>query len=299
MNVLNRLFAKALTLEIGEQEVSFQALAEFEFALAGRTDVPAKKLAELIELSAQELKQEAKAIKAVEQQFVGIMSKAIESPSSIGMQLREIDLLVFSQDHGWRDIVRALNDKDAEYDEFRRIALVKYMQYLRSRQDVIKQAYKLKKQAAKATEEAAGQTMVFEAPADPPPGSAGLRDTVIFDSVIIDQQAAEGEFTRLLKGEATNIRLHAGNAIELRLSKHRFTLASGEHYEVIDDKGRTQALMPGKNIVGRDSVCNIVIDNSYRDVSRIHLLIEPLEDYELRFTDLSSHGTFLPSRALG
>ncbi|MGR9091725.1 MAG: hypothetical protein ACU85U_14220, partial [Gammaproteobacteria bacterium] len=145
MNVLNKLFAKELRLEVAGQEISFSTLAEVEFALSGRTDVPAKKIAEMVGLTPQELRQEAKAIKNVEQQFVEVLSKSIEEPGSIAEYLRGMDVHVFSQDHHWRDIMRSINDKDKSYDDLRGIALVKYMQYLRSRQDVIKQTYKVKK----------------------------------------------------------------------------------------------------------------------------------------------------------
>ncbi len=81
----------------------------------------------------------------------------------------------------------------------------------------------------------------------------------------------------------------------MKLSKHHFIFRNGESMEIVDEHGEAHQLNAGKNIVGRDSVCNVVVDNSLRDVSRMHLIIEPLDDGMIRFTDLSSHGTFLPS----
>lgn len=313
LDVLNKLFNKILTLDIGGQPIAFHSLAEFEFALSGRTDVPTKKLAELMVLSPDDLKREAKAISDVEHKFVEIMSEAITEPGRLGPLLRKIDIHVFSQDHHWRDVIRALNEKDGDYDELRRIAVIKYMQYLRSRQDVIKQAYKLKKRAkddaadkAAASDKPAahGDTMIFELPPElpeAPPGEvkapAAMRETVIFDSVIIDQNSQSSEFTRLMKGEATSIRMKVGDVVDVKLSKHAFKLSHPKprHFELIDDAGRSHELIAGKNIVGRDAICNVLIDNAYRDVSRLHLVIEPLEYGELVFTDLSSHGTYVPS----
>ncbi len=142
--MLDRLFSKALSLVINGEEISFHTLAEFEFALGGRTNVPATKLADLIMLSPDELKREAKSIKAVEKRFVDILSRSIEQPGEIGRLVREVDIQVFSNDYDWRSIFKALNQEDDAYDELRRVAVVKYMQYLRSRQDVIKQTYKVK-----------------------------------------------------------------------------------------------------------------------------------------------------------
>ena len=59
-----------LSLEIGEQTITFNSLGEFEFAMSGRTDVPSRKIAELVALTGDELKKEAKAIKAVEQMLL-------------------------------------------------------------------------------------------------------------------------------------------------------------------------------------------------------------------------------------
>ncbi|MGR9090897.1 MAG: FHA domain-containing protein, partial [Gammaproteobacteria bacterium] len=128
----------------------------------------------------------------------------------------------------------------------------------------------------------------------------GLKDTIIFDSVILEQQNDKtSEFSRLPKGEAHNINVGSGQRMNLRFSKHSFQLANnGGEYAIIDDKNREYPLQEGKNIVGRDNVCNVVVDNVYRDVSRIHLIIEPLNTHQVRLTDLSSHGTFVPHRYL-
>ena len=201
--------------------------------------------------------------------------------------------------------MRSLSTKDKSYDELRRVALVKYMQYLRSRQDVIKQTYKVKKRERQlvenqGVENRTGEGSVADSEREDSP-NLSLKETIIFDSVIIEQQADKtSEFSRLPKGELVNINLGAGQRVNLRFSKHEFQLANdGGSYRIIDDQSRDYPLQAGKNIIGRDSVCNVVVDNVYRDVSRIHLIIEPLDDQKVRFTDLSSHGTFLPNRHLG
>src|SRR5690606_41237030 len=60
---------------------------------------------------------------------------------SINQALRELDPTIFSQDHSWRSIIAALNEGGDDLNPFRRIALVKYMQYLASRQEIIKYLY--------------------------------------------------------------------------------------------------------------------------------------------------------------
>ncbi len=305
MSVLNRLFAKALSLEVGGQEVLFRGPGEFEFALNSRTDLPARKLTDLLALGADELKQEAQSIKQVEQRLVDILAKTIEVPGAITDFMRTADPLIFSQDHQWRDIVRALNEKGTDYDELRKIAFVKYMQYLRSRQDVIKQIYKLKKRTAQPapapvtarvediTESLslpnnADADATFEIP-------SYLRDTLIFDSVILDSPAlGESEFTRLLKGEGTTVSVATGSALQMRLAAHHFVLQMGPPLILIDDQARRWVLGTARNLIGRDAMCNAVLENDWRDISRVHCVIEPLGGSHLRITDLSAHGTFVP-----
>ena len=135
--MLNKFFSKPIELTIGEQDLKFNSLADFEFSLAGRTSVPSKKITGMVKFSLDELKKEARTIKEIEKRFVSILSKSIEEPESIDRALREMDPQIFSQDHCWRTIISALHDGDEELNEFRRVALVKYMQYLSSRQEII------------------------------------------------------------------------------------------------------------------------------------------------------------------
>ena len=297
--MLEKLFSKALTLTIGGEEISFSSLAEFEFALGGRTNVPATKLADLIMLAPDELKREAKSIKAVEKRFVDILSRSIEQPGEIGKLVRGVDIQVFSNDYEWRNIFKALNQQNEECDELRRVAVVKYMQYLRSQQDVIKQTYKVKqKEAEKSGQVESKLSKTAGDPTSPMEDTKDfLKETNIFDSISIEVPADSSaeSFTRLPKGEAVHITPYSGTDFELKLSKHRFIFRNGEMMQVVDEHGEVHELNPGKNIVGRDSVCNVVVANSLRDVSRMHLIIEPFDDGSIRFTDLSSHGTFLPS----
>ena len=110
--MLEKLFSKALSLNISGKEISVNALAEFEFALGGRTNVPASKLANLIMLAPDALKRKAKSIKSVEKRFVNILSRSIEQPGEIGKLVREVDIQVFSNDYEWRNIFKALNQQD-------------------------------------------------------------------------------------------------------------------------------------------------------------------------------------------
>lgn len=297
--MLDKLFNKALTLTIDGEEISFSTLNEFEFALGGRTNVPATKLSDLIMLPPDDLKREAKSIKSVERRFVDILSRSIEQPGEIGKLVREIDIQVFSNDFEWRSIFKALNKEGEEYDELRRVAVVKYMQYLRSRQDVIKQTYKVKMKELSKTDsvDKGDAPRVGESTSPSLEESRDfLKETNIFDSISLEAppDLSAAAFIRLPKGEAVVFTLKQGEKTDLKLSKHQFLFCNDEQMSLIDNQGERHTVSHSKNIVGRDAVCNIVVGNGLRDVSRMHLIIEPLSEDRFRFTDLSSHGTFLP-----
>jgi len=287
--MLNKFFAKPLELEISEQTYKFCSIADFEFSLSGRTSIPSRKISEMVKFSTEQLKKEARTIKEVEKRFVAILSKSIEEPDSINRALREMDPVIFSQDHGWRDIIAALNEGNEDFNPFRRIALVKYMQYLASRQEIIKYLYSEKKKMLK---EGNGE----EVP-DP-----RFKDTLILENTVFEpvvSKDARDNYERMPKGEAVTITLRPGEEIDLYLSKHQCKLvAADDSLLFIDQKGRRYPLEKGRTVIGRDSSSTIMMEPALRDVSRLHLTIEKFDDQTVQITDLSSHGTLIQSKYL-
>lgn len=282
--MLNKFFSKPVELNIGDQTLRFCSIPDFEFCLTGRTSVPSRKISELVKLSTKKLKNEAVTIKDIEKRFVNILSRSIENPNSINQALRELDPTIFSQDHSWRHIIGALNEGGDDLNPFRRIALVKYMQYLASRQEIIKYLYSEKQSqanGAKAEEN--------EEPSDKLSGTYIL-DNTLFEPV---KDEKNGEFERIPKGEVISLLLPAGKNIDIRLSKHRCILSNKNGIEFIDQAGNRHPLNKGRNVIGRDTSSTVKIDSSLRDISRLHLLIENLGDNKLQLTDMSSHGTFM------
>ncbi len=288
--MFDKLFDKPIELLVGEQTLKFSTIIDFEFALNGRTSIPSNKITGLVRFSTIQLKKEAHIIKEVEKNFVSILSKSIEDPNSIDRSLREIDPVIFSQDHGWREIIGALNNSDyEEINEFKRMAIVKYMQYLSARQEIIKYLYSEK---------------IKHIPNGHSNGDAedpeGLKTTVILDSTVIavpqEESKSGDKLERMPKGEAVTIHLLPGKDVNVLLSKHECKLVGGDDIEFIDHEGNHHKLMDGRNVVGRDTVSTIMLDSSLRDVSRLHLVIEKKDKTRLQLTDLSSHGTFLPAK---
>jgi hypothetical protein len=307
--MLNRLFSRPLTIELGGQRVSFNSLAEFEFSLAGRTDVPARQFLELMLLPVDDLLRESHSLRTMEQQLVELLSTAMRTPGMIGHALRSMDIDSFSADHGWRDILGALRERDQEYEELQQVALAKYMQYLAARQEVIKHVCASKQEGTKhsfglepvvdlRTDDLA--KVVSQPEPETPPAEAAIREAVMLHSQGNSSPATsrKSAFARLPKGEVVVIDMERGQVIELMLSRHGFRIVATDELTLIDETGTSHVLQNGRNIIGRDTICNIVVSPTLRDISRLHLIIERLSPDSLRLTDLSAHGTYLPAELL-
>ena len=297
--MLNKFFSKPLELQVGEHSLKFSSVADFEFAVAGRISVPSKKITEMVKFTPEQLQKEARTIKEIEKKFVGILSKSIEDTSSINRAIRELDPLIFSQDHSWRDIISALNEGDDDFNPFRRVALVKYMQYLSSRQEIIKYLYSEKKRMmSEPSVEAVKEEPVTSAEDE-------FRETLMLENTIFEPVASSGksgdgssagDFERMPKGEAVTITLSPGTEMDVMLSKHKCCLVAKDGIQFIDHTGKAYTLGKGRNIIGRDTISTVILDPSLRDISRLHLVVENVDDSSLQITDLSSHGSFLPSK---
>ena len=290
--MLDKFFAKPVELKVNDQILKFCSLTDFEFCLAGRTCVPSRKITQMVKFSLDELKKEARTIKEVEKRFVAILSESIEDTDSINQSLRGLDPQVFSQDNQWRAIIHSLNSRDDDdLNPFRRVALVKYMQYLSSRQEIIKYLYSEKKKTTKGAVDDEADV-----------SSELLKDTLVLENTVFEPIAdAHGKtaMERMLKGEVVTVALKPGEKIDVYLSKHECKIlggTGGKPNKFVDEAGRSYDLKVGKNTIGRDAKCNIMIDPKHRDVSRTHLVIELDEGNTLYMTDLSSHGTYIPSK---
>ncbi len=289
--MLDKFFAKPMELKIGEQTISFLSIADFEFCMHGRTSVPSSKITDLVKCSTKQLQKEAHTIKDIEKRFVAILSRSIENPPSINRSLKELDTSIFSQDHGWRNIIGALNEGGDEFNPFRRIALVKYMQYLSSRQDIIKYLYSEKKKPTDDKQDSNGDQKEEDQ----------FKDTLIFENTLFEpgsKDSNNGHFERMPKGETVATTLKPGESIIVMLSKHKCEIEANGQIFFIDQAGRKHVLDKGRNTVGRDATGTVIIDSGLRDVSRMHLVVENLGNNSLQLTDLSAHGTYIPSLLL-
>jgi hypothetical protein len=285
-----RWLRRPLELGIGRNRYVFATPMDFEFALAGTCAVPVGRFAEMIALRPDELRHESRGIRKVEKQFVAVLEKCIEDPESIGALIRELGVKQFSKDHRWRDIISSLNALGPGQDEYKKIALVKYLQYLASRHDLVNMIYSAK------TAEPVDEDISLSP--EPPAGPAE-HATVAFDvGDLQDAPRVMNPYERLPRGQTVALRLPDGATVDILLSKHKFKLVAGDPLALVDSTGHRYDLHPGKNRIGRHVDNDVTIDTAYRSVSRKHLILEPRAHDVVRITDLSAHGTFVPPEYL-
>lgn len=281
-----------LELSIDDERYVFQSPQDFEFALNGRTCLPAQKVAALSRLGDDELLREAEAIRAVEQRFAEALSGTLEDITSVGPFLKTMEPSIISQDNSWRSIISALNSVERIPETYKKIALVKYMQYLASRQDVVKSLY-ANRHPHHATEAKPGNASGVYRP------TARFRETMLLNlNGARDMEHPGTSFSRLPKGETVELDLEEDRVIDLLLGKHQCRILLQDRLLFVDQSGHDSELHVGRNIVGRDATSDVIIDASLRDVSRKHLIVESDGARQLRLTDISSHGTSLPPKYL-
>ena len=276
--MLTNILSKPLEIVIGEQTHKFNSLADFEFSLTGRTSVPVDKFKNAVKLSLGELKKEYKKIKVIEKTLVSMLSSSMSQPDSINRALRELDIKIFSQDHDWREIISALHNGGDELNDFRHIGIAKYLQYLSSIQEILKELYSEKKKEILSSTPLGASNMNHKEPK-------------------LESKSVEME--RLSKGENVAVHVNAGEQIDLILSNHKCMIVGGEtNIKFVDESGNFYDLKSGKNIIGRGSSSDIVMSEKLRDISRMHMVIEEADTNTLYLTDLSSHGTYIPAKYL-
>ncbi len=251
------------TLQVGSKTLTFGSVSDFEFALASRTDVPATKIAQLMRLSDADLLAEVEGIRDVKRRFVSVLLRSISKDDSISNSLRMLDATLFSNDHHWRKFIAALNADSTIHDAYKRVALVKYLQYLNARHEVVRSIYRERKRdKAEAMPEAFGDSGKF------------VQFAHVDDAGRLSPKAASGEVTRLPKGERIQLTVRDGDEVYLFLSKQPYRLKRGETLKLIDESGMEQELHAGRNVIGRAEDVDVRVGAGRKDISRRHLIIE-------------------------
>ncbi len=270
-----------LELPWGTDKLRFSQLADFEFALGARTGVLPARLHELMRRSAAELDAELHGIRNLDQRITDILEANQAQSVPCGPAVAQLGVAVFSKDFEWRSLFAHLVELPANDDAYVRAALRKYQQYLHARLTTVRLVVDM-------------QGSMLEPGMD----DADAKATVMFTADGEMREFSRDELRRLPQGEAVTLRLAPGSAISLKLARHQFSLTHNREWALVADNGKTYPLHEGVNCVGRGRDNDISLDADFRNVSRKHLLAQPLADDVILLTDISSHGTYVPPKAL-
>ncbi|MCP5198593.1 MAG: FHA domain-containing protein [Gammaproteobacteria bacterium] len=277
---MKRLFrARRLHLCMDERAHVFSCLADFDFAIAPRTAVPAARLAELMQRPAAELVAEDDTLRTLEHRLTGLVEDYTLHGISIAASLRQIGLVIFSKDHGWRRLFRSLLEASASNEDYLRVALERYVDYLSARRDTLRILIALRSTEEQPRE---ARTTVFETP----PLAAD------------DSATVTSPLRRLPHGRAVMLRLEQGREVVIRLARHSFSLAHDQDWALLADDGQRYTLQRGVNTIGRSRDNSVMVSSALRNISRKHLLVETVGQDAVMLTDLSSSGTFIPPTAI-
>jgi hypothetical protein len=284
--MFRRSTSSSLKLQVGDAVHEFLSPDDFAFALSGRAGVPGSRITSLAGMASDALRREAEAIRRVEQKFNDTLDGVVRDVTRIGPFLREIDLTLISQDHAWRNIVGALMALDDTYEAYKKVALVKYVQYLAARRLAVTTIYSEREHGRQPKGQ--GQEHDHE---------HKIRETAIFEATEVAGPKSDG-FVRMPKGETVDVDIESEGRVSVLLARHECRIESNGRPQFVDDNEVTTPLRSGKNIVGRDMGCDVLVNAAYRDISRRHLIIEVHGGSRVRLTDISSHGTSLSPRLL-
>lgn len=276
-----------LKLELDGRTIQFATLDDFAFSLSGRAQIAAQSVTALMQLAPNELRREATNIRDMERRFVDLLADALKDPGAVGKLLTGIDGELIAEDNQWRAIIAALAATSPGFDQYKHLALVKYMQYLAARRDIVKSIF---------AQRFGGQEPLA---VPEPAGDGGAKSTLIMEEdAEPDTESSQIRFERLPRGETVTVQAPSSGGLSILLSRHKFRLFADDSPRLTDDNGVNYPLKPGVNVVGRHPENDVVVGGWYRDVSRKHLMVDATGG-DLSLTDLSTHGTFLPGRLLG
>ena len=263
----------------------FYSVDEFSTAIDGRTAIPTALYVKLSGLGQNELTSLAKELKQEEKRLIELLERALTSPGVLSTEINRIPLATLRNEHFWRDIIVSLCDLDAD-EVYLQTAIVKYLQFLNSYQETIRLIYALTANGQEVTANRDSDE------ADQAPYETALFDVTQYN----DAGRMINPFRRLPQGEAVTLHALPGHAITLLLAKYTFELVNSDGWKLIDSKNHEHALTNDLNYVGRGRENDINLSADYRNVSRKHVIIHPLDDSSVVLIDLSSHGTFVPPR---
>ena len=311
IGILGRLFGSSgLVIEIKNQSFTFSNVDEFKTFLAGKTEIPASKMQEMLKRTDLHLNEEIKQLSKVEKTINEKLAATIRDPKTIDSYLDDATMIRFSQDYDWRQIMFELSKQATDYSEYKLEGVTFYVKYLQSRISVAKSILEDKTKPLPESSDKTRllidtmETNVLKAEDLQAAEAADeieddMRGHLASTSVDLEEQKDEkitpSEFKRIPRGQTVIIDASSIPMLPLKIASRKFILDMSDPPKLIGKNGDAFPLKQGENLIGRSTKCSIVLNPELVDISRQHLIIELYPDKTLHFTDLSSSGSKLPA----
>lgn len=264
-----------------------RSLEHFDQVLTRKTLITSELFAKLLTLDEDRLSSLTSATRQAADLLQRALKRTVASPNAVDELFSKLGTAFFTEDHSWRKLFMTLSALPATRNDIKLLALSKYRNYLLARLAALNSigSNRLQSQIhVTADSEAESVTeLVVQKPGVTQELSSS--ETIIRDVV------------QLPKGKTTPIRAEDMACVDVWMARRRFRIEMWDKTSFIDSHGQSTKLKDGRNIIGRALHNDVVVDPSYPEVSRNHMIVDVRDGRPVGITDLSSGGTFI-SRTL-
>ncbi|HET7174901.1 MAG TPA: FHA domain-containing protein [Gammaproteobacteria bacterium] len=269
-----------LRLDIGGNWQTFVSEEQYSSFLAERIEMNAGRIEDLASLDGHGVQRELRHTRRSHQNAVDILVRSMETRTRLRYLWGLLDVSKVPDEHDWQSILFAAGSADNISDSALRLTLTHYVHYLEARREILES---MGREWRSAAMRGSGKPVVPN----------GMRQDMAPISRFTTRR--NQLYARLPRRRAVNLDMNARREAVVYLARNRVVLKlEGARVVLQQQDGTAHLLRVGRNMVGRSAQCEVCMDAGHSDISRQHLLIEVAEGNQLRLTDLSSRGTYMP-----
>lgn len=283
MNTINRdRFKTPVKLTLKSVPAEIWTLEEFDRAIVAKMQITTQLFAKLSSLDDETLFKLTLSTRKASDKLQAGLRAAVDQPARVKSLLLDLGPTFFTEDHEWRKLFSEIVTLPPDRNELKLIALTRYHRYLTARLDALN-TVGCNRIQSKICGHAHSVTEDVTQFGDHPGVTRELSssETIVRDVV------------RLPKGKTAPIRAEDQACVDIWLAKRRFRIEMWDQASLIDSHGNSIVLKEGRNSVGRALFNDVIIDPSFNEVSRSHMIVDMSGGRPVGITDLSSGGTFL------
>ena len=294
--LINRCKEPLLYLRFPDRPpVEIYSVEEFDFACEGRHELPHHRIAEISQMSTDQIQETMDLLSRQNDQLSSILVGYTQDAEKARPHFNGLLMSSFSKDHGWRDMLQSLRDVEGGklVDQCRISLLRHYQRYLINRRDVLNDILLSRKGSMDPSldNKVKEQDSLLPSSKDRAPEPLGHFTQELPEA----KRIGNWEYERLPRGQSITLTIQPGEDMDILISRHKckIIIDDKELKFLRNDSEEPVTIRPGRTAIGRDTVNDIVLDSAWRDVSRLHIVLDHQGD-QLHITDMSSYGTFLP-----